>query len=91
MNKTELIEHVAAKVGLAKIIAAEAVEAMTTAITANLEDGNDVHLHGLGTFAVAERAARTGRNPATGDSIDIPAKRAVKFKPAKALRDALNG
>ena len=90
MNKAELIETVAAEAGLTKSDAAGAVDAVSSTITQALAGGNAVTLVGFGTFAVTDRAARTGRNPRTGEAITIPASKNPKFKAGKALKDALN-
>ncbi len=90
MNQSELIAKVASISGESK----KAVEAVlkTTAdvITAGLQDGDDVTLPGLGKLAIKQRAARTGKNPKTGEAIQIPAKKAPHFSAAKALKDAVN-
>lgn len=90
MNKAELIDAVAAKAELTKSDAASAVDAVFSTITKTLSGGNAVTLVGFGTFAVTDRAARTGRNPRTGEAITIPASKSPKFKSGKALKDALN-
>ncbi len=89
MNKSELVEAVAAETELTKVQSAEAVDAVLASIQGALKDGDTVNLVGFGTFAVTERAARTGRNPRTGDEIEIPAARLPKFKPGKGLKDAV--
>ena len=90
MNKNELIEAVAERTGLAKSDAARAVEAVLGTLTEALKRGDTVALSGFGTFLSKERAARTGRNPRTGESIAIPASRVPSFKAGKGLKDALN-
>lgn len=90
MNKADLIDMVAGKADLSKTDAASAVEAVIDGITSTLKQGDSVTLVGFGTFSVSERAARTGRNPRTGDVITIPASKSPKFKAGKALKDALN-
>ena len=90
MNKAELIEAVADTADLSKAAASRAVEGALTAITKSLKKGEAVTLVGFGTFSVRKRAARTGRNPRTGESIKIRASKAPGFKPGKALKDALN-
>ncbi len=90
MNKAELIDTVAAQADLSKSDAANAVDAVFSNITKSLAGGNAVTLVGFGTFAVTDRAARTGRNPRTGEAITIPASKNPKFKAGKALKDALN-
>ncbi len=90
MNKNELIESVAERTGLAKSDAARAVEAVLGAVTEALQRGDTVALSGFGSFLSKVRAARTGRNPRTGESIAIPASRVPAFKAGKGLKDALN-
>ena len=90
MNKNDLVDAVAERTGLAKSDAARAVEAVLGTVTETLQKGDQVALSGFGTFVVKERAARTGRNPRTGESIAIPASRVPAFKAGKALKDALN-
>lgn len=89
MNKADLINHVANAAGLTKASAGEAVEAVLGGITGSLSGGDSVSLVGFGTFSVAERSARTARNPRTGDTINVPASKAPKFKAGKALKDAV--
>lgn len=89
MNKSELTDAVAAAADLPKAGAGRAVDAVLDAITKALASGEQVSLVGFGTFAVKERAARTGRNPKTGEAIEIAASRQASFKPGKALKDAL--
>lgn len=89
MNKTELVNAVAAS-GITKADAVKAVESIFEAITDALKSGDDVRLIGFGTFAVAERKASTGRNPRTGEEIQIPASKQPKFKAGKSLKDAVN-
>jgi DNA-binding protein HU-beta len=91
MNKLTLIEAVATGAGLAPAEAAAAVEAVVETIIEALADGDKVTIPGFGTFEVRARAARTGRNPQTGESIAIPASRIAAFKPASALKQAVNG
>lgn len=90
MNKTELIDAVASAADLSKASAARAVDAVTDAILAALAKGDNVALAGFGTFAVKDRAARQGRNPRTGETIEIAASRSVGFKAGKAFKDALS-
>lgn len=90
MNKSDLVEAVADAADLSRASAARAVDAMLDAMVAALKKGDSVVLSGFGTFTVRERAARTGRNPRTGEAIAIEASRALGFKPGKALKDALN-
>ncbi len=91
MNKAELVDAIAEGAGITKADANAALDAMIDAITGALAKGDKISLPGLGSFGVSDRAARTGRNPATGAEIQIPASKAAKFSAAKALKDALNG
>jgi DNA-binding protein HU-beta len=90
VNKAELIDRMAASADISKASATRALDAMLDAVTESLKESEQVALVGFGTFAVKERAARTGRNPQTGESIQIAAARIPTFKPGKALKDALN-
>jgi DNA-binding protein HU-beta len=90
VNKNDLIASVADNSGLSKADAARAVDAVLESITGSLASGQDVRLVGFGTFSVANRAASEGRNPRTGEKIQIPASRQPKFKAGKALKDAVN-
>jgi DNA-binding protein HU-beta len=90
VNKNDLVEAVSERTGLAKSDAARAVEAVLGAITDTLKKGDQVALTGFGTFAAKSRAARTGRNPRTGEALVIPASRAPAFKAGKGLKDAIN-
>ena len=90
MNKQELIDAVATETDLPKTQAQEALEAVIACITRALKSGEEVRLVGFGTFAVADRAATTGRNPRTGEAIKIPASKQPKFKAGKELKDAVN-
>ena len=89
MNKADLINHVASSAGLSKLAAGDAVEAVIGGITDTLSNGDSVSLVGFGTFSVVARAARTARNPRTGESIEVAASNAPKFKAGKALKDAV--
>ena len=89
MNKNELVTAMAEKSGLAKKDAEAVLNACTTVITDALKSGDSVQLIGFGTFEVRERAARQGRNPHTGETIEIAAAKAPAFKPGKALKDAI--
>lgn len=91
MTKTELIANVAEKAGLTKKDAEKAVNAVFDSITAALTEGDKIALIGFGTFEVRERAARTGRNPRTGEELKIEACKTPSFKAGKALKDAVNG
>jgi DNA-binding protein HU-beta len=90
VNKTELIDHIAKQADISKAAAGRALEAIVGGIRTSLKKGNSVTLVGFGTFTVGKRAARTGRNPRTGDSIKIKAAKVPKFRPGKALKDSLN-
>ena len=90
MNKNDLVNAVASEAELSKNAAAVAVDAVFAAITKTLMNNEEVRLVGFGTFSVAERAASKGRNPRSGEPIDIPASRQPKFKAGKTLKDALN-
>lgn len=85
MNKTDLINAIAAESGLSKADAAKAWSAATAAIANAVKAGDKVALVGFGTFAASERPARQGKNPRTGETIEIPAKTVVKFKPGSDL------
>jgi len=87
MNKAQLIEEVSDKIGLTKKETGNVVDAVTETITDTLSKGEKVTLVGFGTFQVMERKARTGRNPQTGETIQIPAKKVPKFVPGKGLRE----
>lgn len=89
MNKAELVNHVAASAALSKSAAGDAVEAVLSGITGALAGGDSVSIVGFGTFSVAERAARTARNPRTGETIEVGPSKAPKFKAGKALKDAV--
>ena len=91
MNKNELIASVAEKADLSKAQAAEALDAVLGGITGALTAGDDVRLIGFGNFIVADRKASTARNPQTGATLQVPASKAARFKPGKALKDAVNG
>lgn len=90
MNKTDLIDHIAKSADISKAASARAVEAMIGAVRTTLKKNGSVTLVGFGTFSVGKRAARTGRNPRTGDEIKIKAAKVPKFRPGKALKDAIN-
>lgn len=90
MNKNDLISSVAADSGLSKADATKAVDAVFDSIEKSLSGGNEVRLVGFGTFSVANRKASTGRNPRTGESIQIPASKQPKFKAGKGLKEAVN-
>ncbi len=90
MNKTELIEHISAKSDISKAAAGRALASVIEAVTKTLKKGGTVSLVGFGSFGVTRRKARTGRNPKTGVAIKIKASKAPRFRPGKALKDALN-
>jgi DNA-binding protein HU-beta len=90
VNKSDLIEHIAQQADISKAGASRALEAAIDAITDALKNGDSVSLVGFGTFVATEREARTGRNPRTGDAIKIDKAKVPKFRPGKALKDALN-
>ena len=90
MNKTELIEHVAKSADISKAAAGRALDSMIAAVKSTLKKGGTVTVVGFGTFAVTKRAARTGRNPRTGEAIKIKSAKVPKFRPGKALKDAVN-
>lgn len=90
MNKSELIDAIAASADLSKASAGRALDAALEAITGALKDSDSVALVGFGTFSVKQRAARTGRNPQTGNPIEIAAATVPAFKAGKALKDAVN-
>lgn len=89
MNKNEFVTAIAEKSGLTKKDAEAALNAYTEVVTDALKSGDSVQLIGFGTFEVRERAARTGRNPHTGENIEIAAAKVPAFKPGKALKDAI--
>lgn len=90
MNKTELISNIAEKANTTKKTTAAIVDEMFAVITDAIADGDKVTLVGFGTFEARERAARTGKNPQTGEAVEIPACKAPAFKAGKALKDAVN-
>ena len=89
MTKAELIADIAGQAGLSKAETGRIVDAFFKGISSALNDSGKITLTGFGTFTVAERAARTGRNPQTGEPMEIQASRTVKFKPGKGLKDAI--
>lgn len=91
MNKADVIARVHETLGGTKADAERAVDAMIDGIVGSLKNGEEVSIAGLGIFEAKMRAARTGRNPRTGESITIPAMRVPKFRAAKALKDAVKG
>ena len=90
MNKTEFINSIAEKSGLSKTDAKKALDAFVDTVASELKAGNKVAILGFGTFSVNEKAARTGLNPRTKESIVIPAHNVAKFKPSDELNDSLN-
>jgi DNA-binding protein HU-beta len=90
MNKQELITSIAKESGLTKKDSAAAVDAFTSVVTASLASGEPVRLLGFGTFDVKDRPARVGKNPKTGETINIPASKAPAFKAGKEFKDKLN-
>lgn len=90
MNKSELIDAIAESADISKAAAGRALDAVISSVTGALKNGEQVVLVGFGTFSVKERAARTGRNPQTGEPIEIAAARIPGFKAGKALKDAVN-
>ncbi len=91
MNKQDLISQIADQAEISKQKAGVALDATLEAIRNSLKKGDDVRLIGFGTFSVADRAATEGRNPRTGEKIQIPASKQPKFKPGKELKEAVNG
>lgn len=89
MNKAELIDAIASGADISKVKAGEVIDAFVSTVTSALKSGDTVTLVGFGSFTTAERAARTGRNPATGEEIQIAASTSPKFKPGKQLKDAV--
>ena len=90
MNKTELVASIAEKTQLSKKDSEMALKAFIDVVSEELKKGEKIQLVGFGTFEVSDRAARTGKNPQTGEAIEIPASKAPKFKAGKALKDAVN-
>jgi DNA-binding protein HU-beta len=90
MNKNELVSAVAEEAGIEKGQAQAAVDAVFSVITGELKNGGDVRLVGFGNFSVSQRAASTGRNPQTGEAVNIPARTVPKFTAGKGLKDAVN-
>lgn len=91
MNKSELVSKAAELSGLTKSDAEKAVDGVFEAITAALKSGDEVRLVGFGSFSVSDRAASKGRNPRTGEEIDIPASKQPKFSAGKGLKESVNG
>lgn len=91
MNKSQLIDKIAEDADISKAAAGRALDSFINAVTGALSADDSVALVGFGTFSVRERAARTGRNPQTGETINIDAAKIPSFKAGKALKDAVNG
>jgi len=90
MNKGQLVDAIASEANLTKAQAGDALNAFIDAVKGSLKSGDKVTLVGFGTFSVSERAARTGRNPRTGDTIQIAAKKVSKFKAGRELEEIIN-
>ena len=90
MNKADVIEHIAQQAEISKLAAERAVDALVGAVKSSLRKGQPVTLVGFGTFYPGVRAARTGRNPRTGEQLSIAAARVPRFRAGKALKDAIN-
>lgn len=90
MSKADLVEKIAKETGLAKASVEKSVNSFINVVTTALKKGDDVTLIGFGTFSVGKRAARTGRNPKTGEPLKIKAKKVPRFKPGAALKAAVN-
>ncbi|MCY4050071.1 MAG: HU family DNA-binding protein [Gammaproteobacteria bacterium] len=90
MNKSELIDHIASTADLSKAQATKALDAVVDSVGSALSKGDSVSLIGFGTFSISERAARSGRNPRTGETIKIAASKQVRFKAGKSLKDKVN-
>lgn len=90
MNKEELVDAVASGADISKTAAAETIDAVLGVVSETVSAGESVQLIGFGTFATGARAARSGRNPKTGEAIEIAAAKTVKFTPGKAFKDAVN-
>ncbi len=91
MNKTELVDTIARDAGLTKVDAQRALDSFTNAVQKQLKKGDDVAITGFGKFSVSKRAARTGRNPQTGESLKIKASKIPKFSAGATLKTAVNG
>ena len=90
MNKADMVEHIAKTADISKAAAGRALDALVSAVRTTLKKNGTVTLVGFGTFSVSKRKQRTGRNPRTNQPIRIPAAKVAKFKPGKALKDAVN-
>ena len=91
MNKSELVAYIAEKVGLTKADAERTVEAFMSAVTETLQKEESVTLTGFGAFSISHRKARVARNPRTGETVNVPATKAPKFKAGKKLKEAVKG
>ena len=91
MNKQDLINKMANDAGITKLAAKAALQAFEHGVTEALANGDSVQMVGFGTFSATQRSARTARNPATGEAVQVPAKTAVNFKAGKGLAEAVNG
>ncbi|HLA48635.1 MAG: DNA-binding protein HU [Nitrospinae bacterium RIFCSPLOWO2_02_FULL_39_110] len=89
MNKADIVAKIAKDASLSKAAAEKALNSFTDTVKSSLKKGQGITLVGFGTFGISKRAARTGRNPATGESIKISARKVPKFKPGQALKDAV--
>ncbi len=89
MNKQALVEAISEKIGVTKVQGEQAIDCIIDSIVSTIKTGGEVSIAGLGIFAAKQRAARTARNPRTGESIQVPAMRVPKFRPAKALKDSV--
>lgn len=90
VNKSQLVDQIAESADISKVAAGRALDALVETVTETLKSGDQVTLVGFGSFVVRERAARTGRNPKTGEAIEISAAKVPAFKAGKALKDACN-
>ena len=90
MTKDELVTKISEEAGITKKEAGEALKAFTESVSEAMAKGDSVSLVGFGSFSVSQRSARTGRNPQTGETIQIPLRKTVKFKAGKALKDSVN-
>lgn len=90
MNKNELIDSMAAEAGMTKADTTKALDAFIASVTTALKKGDEIRLVGFGTFSVSKRAASTARNPHTGETIKVAAKKVARFKVGKTLQDSLN-
>ncbi|MGA1795191.1 MAG: HU family DNA-binding protein [bacterium] len=89
MNKADLVERMAGEAGISKVAAEKSLNAFVDGVKGALKKGENITLIGFGTFSVASRKSRVGRNPQTGAELKIPARKVVKFKPGKGLKDIL--